>query len=208
LTAEYRLCAEGRNQSPVNLTGLFQAGLPPLRFDYGAGGTQLRNNGHTVQVDYAPGHRLRVGNRAYELRQFHFHAPAEHLIDGRQYPMEVHLVHTDAQGHLAVVSVMFVAGAPSPLLSRLWDPLSASGHGLIALTDPVDARALLPAGRDHYHYGGSLTSPPCAEGVAWFVMKDVLSASAEQIARFQRLMGYANNRPVQPAFARPLLRSR
>lgn len=208
LAAEYRLCAEGRNQSPVDITGAIAAELPSLQFAYGPAGIRMQNNGHTVQVDYAPGHLLRVGERIYELKQFHFHAPGENRIDGRQYPMEAHLVHGDGEGNLAVVGVMFEAGPASPLLSQLWAQLPSAGREPVALEDAVSAQALLPAGRDYYRYNGSLTTPPCSEGVLWLVMKDALSASPAQIAHFEQLMGHPNNRPVQPAFARPVLAPR
>ena len=119
LTPEYGQCA-GSNQSPVNLSGLVKAELAPLQFHYLAGGRSVTNNGHTVQVDYAPGSTLELDGMHFTLKQFHFHAPSENLIKGHSYPLEGHLVHANAKGELAVVAVMFEPGQANAALSQAW----------------------------------------------------------------------------------------
>lgn len=204
LTPEFGQCA-GRNQSPVNLSGLVKAELAPLQFHYLAGGHSVTNNGHTVQVDYAPGSSLELDGMHFELKQFHFHAPSENLIEGHSYPLEGHLVHANDQGELAVVAVMFEPGKANGALSQVWQSLPAKAGEQHALKEPVSAEPLLPAKRDYYRFSGSLTTPPCSEGVRWLVMKQPMQVSQAQIDTFKAVMHHPNNRPVQPLHGRLVL---
>ncbi len=202
---KFAMCGVGRNQAPIDLRGLVEADLKPLRFAYKAGAADIVNNGHTIQVDYGAGSSLAVAGRTFELKQFHFHAPSENKIRGKQFPLEGHLVHADKDGNLAVVAVMFQEGAAHPLLAKLWEKLPAKAGDKNALPAGLSASQLLPADRDYYRFNGSLTTPPCSEGVWWLVMKKPASASKAQVAQFSKTVGFANNRPVQPVNARPLL---
>ncbi|MBF8450563.1 carbonic anhydrase [Aeromonas dhakensis] len=204
LTPEFGQCA-GRNQSPVNLSGLVKAELAPLQFHYLAGGHSVTNNGHTVQVDYAPGSSLELDGMHFELKQFHFHAPSENLIEGKPYPLEGHLVHANDQGELAVVAVMFEPGKANGALSQVWQSLPAKAGEQHELKQPVSAEPLLPAKRDYYRFSGSLTTPPCSEGVRWLVMKQPVQVSEAQIDTFKAVMHHPNNRPVQPLHGRLVL---
>lgn len=204
LTPEYGQCA-GSNQSPVNLSGLVKADLAPLQFHYQAGGNTLVNNGHTVQVNYAPGSTLELDGMHFELKQFHFHAPSENLIEGRSYPLEGHLVHANDKGELAVVAVMFEPGQANGALSQAWQVLPAKAGELHAFKEPISAEQLLPAQHDYYRFSGSLTTPPCSEGVRWLVMKEPVQASQAQIDAFKAVMHHPNNRPVQPLNGRLVL---
>ncbi|QXB53128.1 carbonic anhydrase [Aeromonas sp. FDAARGOS 1415] len=204
LTPEYGQCA-GSNQSPVNLTGLVEAELAPLQFHYQAGGHSVTNNGHTVQVDYAPGSTLELDGMRFALKQFHFHAPSENLIEGKSYPLEGHLVHANDQGELAVVAVMFEPGGANPALGQALQSLPAKAGEHHELKEPVSAERLLPAKRDYYRFSGSLTTPPCSEGVRWLVMKDPVQVSQAQIDAFKAVMHHPNNRPVQPLNGRLVL---
>lgn len=204
LTPEYGQCA-GSNQSPVNLTGLVEAELAPLQFHYQAGGRSVTNNGHTVQVDYAPGSTLELDGMRFTLKQFHFHAPSENLIEGKSYPLEGHLVHANDKGELAVVAVMFEPGGANPALGQAWQSLPAKAGEHHELKEPVSAEQLLPARRDYYRFSGSLTTPPCSEGVRWLVMKDPVQVSQAQIDTFKAVMHHPNNRPVQPLNGRLVL---
>ncbi len=203
---KFAMCALGRNQSPVDLAGLVEANLKPLKIDYQAGAAEILNTGHTVQVSYAAGSRLAVDGRTFELKQFHFHAPSENRIGGKQFPLEAHLVHADGDGNLAVIAAMFQEGAANPFLARLWERMPKTAGDKSSLAAGLNVSQMLPSGRDYYRYNGSLTTPPCSEGVWWVVMKKTASASRAQIEHFSRTMGFANNRPVQPVNARPLLR--
>lgn len=204
LTPEFGQCA-GSNQSPVNLDGLVEAKLAPLQFHYLAGGRSVTNNGHTVQVDYAPGSNLELDGMHFELKQFHFHAPSENLIKGHSYPLEGHLVHANAKGELAVVAVMFEPGQANAALSQAWQLLPAKAGESHAFKEPISAEQLLPIKRDYYRFSGSLTTPPCSEGVRWLVMKQPVQVSQAQIDAFKAVMHHPNNRPVQPLHGRLVL---
>ena len=204
LTPEFGQCA-GSNQSPVNLDGLVEAKLAPLQFHYLAGGQSVTNNGHTVQVSYAPGSSLELDGMHFELKQFHFHAPSENLIKGKSYPLEGHLVHANAKGELAVVAVMFEPGHANPTLSQAWQQLPAKAGESRSLATPLSAEQLLPTNRDYYRFSGSLTTPPCSEGVRWLVMKQPVQVSQAQIDAFKAVMHHPNNRPVQPLHGRLVL---
>ncbi|MGL5304367.1 MAG: carbonic anhydrase [Aeromonas sp.] len=204
LTPEFGQCA-GSNQSPVDLNGLVEAELVPLVFNYQAGGNSVLNNGHTVQVSYAPGSTLEVDGSKFELKQFHFHAPSENLIKGKSYPLEGHLVHVNDKGEIAVVAVMFEAGKPNAALAKAWSALPAKEGESHEIKTPIAADKLLPANRDYYRFNGSLTTPPCSEGVRWLVMKQPVEVSQAQIDAFKAVMHHPNNRPVQPLHGRVVM---
>jgi carbonic anhydrase len=206
LDPKFALCGLGRNQSPVDLAGFVEADLKPLKFSYAAGAADIVNNGHTVQVNYAPGSTVTADGRTFQLAQVHFHAPSENKIGGKQFPLEGHLVHQDKDGNLAVVAVMYQEGAANPLLAKLWGAMPAKAGEKKALPAGLSAASLLPADRDYYRFNGSLTTPPCSEGVWWLVMKKAATASKAQIEQFSKTVGFANNRPIQPVNARPVLR--
>lgn len=202
LAGEFAPCSLGKNQSPVNLTGMVEGELPELRVDYEAGGSEIVNNGHTIQVNYAPGSSATVAGRNYELAQFHFHAPSENLIEGRSFPLEGHFVHKDSGGNLMVIAVMYEKGAVSSELANAWRHMPAKAGGQESLAPGVNARNLMPASLDYYRFNGSLTTPPCSEGVTWIVLKASQTVSEGQITAFSQTLGHSNNRPVQPANAR------
>lgn len=204
LTPEFGQCA-GSNQSPVDLNGLVEAKLAPLVLHYQAGGNTVVNNGHTVQVGYAPGSTLQLDGTRFELKQFHFHAPSENLIEGKSYPLEGHLVHVSDKEEIAVVAVMFEAGKANPALAAAWSALPAKVGETQALKAPLSAEQLLPESRDYYRFSGSLTTPPCSEGVRWLVMKQPVEVSQAQIDAFKAVMHHSNNRPVQPLNGRVVL---
>lgn len=205
LDPKFATCGTGRNQSPVDLDNTIGANLKPFRLRYQAGAKDIENNGHTVQINYAPGSLLIVQNRYFQLNQFHFHAPSENRIGGRTFPLEAHLVHVDGFGNLAVLAIMFNAGQPNAFLARLWDKMPAKG-AKSALPAGLNVLQMLPTLKGYYRYNGSLTTPPCSEGVWWMVMKSPVTASREQIEQFAKAIGHPNNRPLQPANARPLLK--
>jgi len=206
LDPKFALCASGKNQSPIDLAGFIEAQLKPLALDYKAGAASIVNNGHTVQVDYAAGSTLAIDGGRFELQQFHFHSPSENRINGKAFALEGHLVHADKDGNLAVVAVMFQEGAANALLARLWEKMPAKAGDKSALPAGINAAQLLPKDRDYYRFNGSLTTPPCSEGVRWLVMKKPVTASKAQIEQFSRVVGGANNRPLQPVYARPVLK--
>ncbi|MEO5368230.1 MAG: carbonic anhydrase [Magnetococcus sp. WYHC-3] len=206
LDPKFAACSQGMNQSPVNIAGTVEAELPPLMFHYRGGASEVVNNGHTIQVNVPPGNALMVDGSAFELKQFHFHTPSENLIEGRSFPLEGHLVHANPQGQLAVVAIMYEAGAENKALAQVWAAMPTKGGEKAMLAQPVNVADLLPAQRDYYRFTGSLTTPPCSEGVRWLVMKEAVSISAEQVGHFSHVMHHHNNRPVQPLNARLVMK--
>jgi carbonic anhydrase len=146
-----------------------------------------------------------VDGADFELKQFHFHSPSENTIKGRSFPMEAHFVHADAKGNLAVVALMFEESASNKLLEQVWPHVPKVENGKTELDPLVSANDLLHADRDYYRYEGSLTTPPCSEGVHWFVLKRAAKADIGQLLLVHEVLGQANNRPVQPVGARAVL---
>lgn len=204
LSPEFASCS-GKNQSPIDLQGFIHAELKPLKFNYQTGAKSIVNNGHTVQVNYAPGSTLTVDGGEFELKQFHFHAPSENLIKGKSYPLEGHFVHADKNGNLLVLAVMFVKGKENKALAQAWAQMPHQAGEPRDSEGRISAADLLPANHGYYRFNGSLTTPPCSEGVRWLVMKHPVSASVEQIEAFEHVMHHPNNRPVQPVNARTVL---
>lgn len=203
LKPEFGACA-GKNQSPIDVSGTIDAKLKPVRFSYKAGGHEVVNNGHTIQVNIEDGSSIVVDGIQFSLKQFHFHSPSENHISGKSYPLEAHLVHADKDGNLAVVAVVFNEGKANATIQTVWGQMP-KGEGNAVLPTKVTAASLLPKGHSYYRYNGSLTTPPCTEGVRWIVMKKPMTVSKEQLAAFQTNLGFANNRPIQPVNARPVL---
>lgn len=206
LSSEYVLCAMGKNQSPINLGELTDADLPPVEFNYSSNGKEIVNNGHSIQVNFAAGSSIAVDGREFYLLQFHFHSPSENQIDGKSFPMEAHFVHADKNHNLAVVAVMFEEGETNGTIADLWQQMPDQAGEQQELTSTVNAQALLPESKDYYYYNGSLTTPPCTEGVMWMVMKQPVSIAESQVSAFAGVIGHPNHRPVQPVNARRVLK--
>jgi carbonic anhydrase len=197
LDTAFVACSAGRRQSPVNLATYVDAELPPLDVRYTAAGAKVQHRGHTVEVTVGPDHVLQHEGRRYTLRQIHFHSPSEHHIEGRSYPLEVHLVHADSSGALLVVAGLYSFGAAHPGLDAVWAALPERPGETRALSDQWSPAALLPENRAYYRVSGSLTTPPCSEGVEWLVLAHPLSVAVEQVVTFARRIGHPNNRPLQ-----------
>ncbi len=204
LDPAWEVAQSGREQSPIDLNGATPAARDKLTFHYGSFPLDMVNNGHTIQINAFGNHWMMKGKERYRLLQFHFHTPSEHTINGKHSPMEVHLVHANDRGELAVVGVMLDKGKAHPLLAKFWKHMPREAKG--SYRDPeimVSPAALLPANRASFRYDGSLTTPPCTEGVSWIVMATSTEASAEQIEAFHSLFG-DTNRPVQPLHERKI----
>ncbi|MBT9594989.1 MAG: carbonic anhydrase family protein [Vitreoscilla sp.] len=201
MKAEFNKCSTGQRQSPIDIRGGIAVQLEPIQFDYRATGFSVIDNGHTVQVNLPSGNAITVLGRRYELLQFHFHRPSEERINGRQFDMVAHLVHKDAENRLAVVAVLLDRGSAQPLVQAVWNSLPLEKGEAQASPVPIDLNHLLPEDRRYYTYMGSLTTPPCSEGVLWMVMKQPVQLSADQINIFARLYPM-NARPVQNASGR------
>jgi carbonic anhydrase len=194
-------CGAGNRQSPIDIRDGMKVELEQIGFDYHPSSFNVTDNGKTVQVMVGGGNFLNIGNRMYELVQFHFHRPSEERINGKGYEMVVHLVHKDAEGHIAMLALLLERGKPQPVIQTVWNNLPLEKYDTAAPSTVLDPLELLPARRDYYTFMGSMTTPPCQEGVLWIVMKEPVQASPQQMALFSRLYPL-NARPVQPSSGR------
>ena len=201
LQADFSQCSSGKRQSPIDIRDGIAVDLEPIAFDYKPTGFSVIDNGNTVQVNVAAGNAIRIMGRRYELMQFHFHRPSEERINGRQFDMGVHLVHKDSEGRLAVVAVLLERGSTQAVIQTILANLPLEKMELLPAQVQVDPSQLLPESRLYYAYMGSLTTPPCSEGVLWMVLKSPVQASTQQITIFSRLYPM-NARPVQPSQGR------
>jgi carbonic anhydrase len=215
LSPKFAACGEGTSQSPVDIaetvtgtealelkTNLLPGALRIAHHEHVADGI---NNGHTIQINYEGGDELTIGNDTYALVQYHFHNQSEHTVKGRHYPMEMHLVHKAESGKLAVIGVFIEKGAHNAAFDPIWNNLpKQKGVETHYPHVNVDVDRLLPTSRASYRYDGSLTTPPCSEGVRWIVMTTPIQLSADQIRAFTAII-HDNNRPTQPLNGRPVL---
>lgn len=208
LDPAYAACKSGKHQSPIDIRGAEKAPLPFLRFEYQSEPLKyLINNGYTIRVNYhdasSAGNFLIVAGKRYQLTQFHFHRPSEEQVDGKSYPMEVHFMLKASAGTIVGVTVFLKIGRANATVQKIWDhmPKTAGREEEIPGVD-VNPAALLPRDTSAYYmYAGSLTAPPCTEGVTWFVLKSPVSISAQEVTAFARLYPH-DVRPVQPLGAR------
>lgn len=205
MEAGFATCKMGKLQSPIDIRGAAQADLPALGFNYASSATEVVNNGHTIQVTLSPGSsnglKLPAGN--FKLLQFHLHTPSEEKIDGQSFPMVAHMVHKSDEGQLAVVAVLFKLGRVNPTLARVLTSMPSTAESTPVPMPGLDPNALLPDSRAYYSFVGSLTTPPCSEGVLWHVMKQPVELSEGQLAAFKKLYPM-NARPTQPLNGRSL----
>ena len=213
LDPAYAACKAGKEQSPIDIRDAKKAKLPAIRFEYKNGALKyLINNGHTIRVNYhdAPGsgNFLIVGEKRYQLTQFHFHRPSEEYIHGKPYDMVVHLIHEASDGKVAGVAVLLKAGSANATIQRIWEHMSRTAGKEEEIPGvEINPAGLLPPDAAYYMYVGSLTAPPCTEDVTWFVLKMPMDISAEEIKAFAEL--YPRDvRPVQPLNGRVVKESR
>lgn len=208
LSPEFVLCQSGHRQSPIDIREARKADLPPLQVDYKPSPLHIIDNGHTVMINYAPGSSIRVGDKQYLLKQFHFHRPSEERVNGKAYEMSVHLVHADEQGNLAVVAVLLQRGEGNALIDELWTDMPREKEHEEQLDKvQINAKVLLPPDLAYYTFSGSLTTPPCTENVTWFVLEQPVTVSGAEIQQFEKLYRH-NARPVEPLYDRVVLESK
>ncbi len=204
INEDYAICGSGTSQSPIDLDSLTSTARygGAVEFHYNPTDLTILNNGHTIEVEYDPGSWIVAEGRTYNLVQFHFHSPSEHTFGrGAHFDMEMHLVHRTTSGSLAVVAVLIREGKENTALAPVWERLP-SEEGEERFPDvEVDATDVLPSDSRAFHYMGSLTTPPCSESVRWFVLREPIEMSAEQIAQFRAALEAScctqNNRPTQ-----------
>lgn len=205
LSPDFSLCETGKNQSPVNIQGALKThhSKPVLVFQQGK--QKIINNGHTIQINVSEDSTLHLDGETFALQQFHFHAPSENEIDGKQFPLEGHFVYKNKGGSLIVLALMFKEGTANLQLAKAWHQMPTKVDQTAMLTQSVDINALLPENVGVYRFSGSLTTPPCSEGVTWMVLEQSVSVSAEQVRQFRSVLQHANNRPVQPLNGRVII---
>jgi len=195
LSQDYSDCSAGSEQSPIDITAPGSMKKIDVATEYGAAEGDVENNGHTIVASLPEGFTMTSGETTYNFVQVHFHTPSEHLVEGKTYPLVAHLVHATEDSRLAVLGVFFEEGEANPALQAILDGVDGKAQ--------VDLAGLTPESKNVGNYAGSLTTPPCSEGVNWHVSFSPMTASADQIAKFSEIMG-KNARPVQPLNAREL----
>ena len=188
---------KGTKQSPINISRVKAGNAKALTTNYRTSSLNITNNGHTIKLNYDSGSSFKADGKSYKLLQFHFHSTSENTVNGKSYPMEMHLVHSDSEGNLAVLGVFFEAGAENSELAKIWAHLPTKKAKDKTINGVrINAMGLLPASLDHWHWDGSLTTPPCTEGVKWYMLSDSLKVSQKQIDAFTAIYS-DNNRPIQ-----------
>lgn len=208
LHPSYLDCKLGKRQSPVDIkqeSSSYLASDAGIYVNYHDEELNINNNGHTIAVNFADTNEALINGKKYKLKQVHFHSPSEHTIDAKSFPMEAHFVHKADDGELAVLGVMIQEGNKNSSLQKIWKnmPVEEGGHN-ISNKVKINATDLLPSSKDHYHYLGSLTTPPCTQIVEWYILKEPISISNKQLERFHKLYN-ANARPVQELNDRVIL---
>jgi carbonic anhydrase len=208
LNPEFAQCKAGHRQSPINIGPTQITDLPAIQFDYKAAPLHIIDNGHTIMINYAPGSSIQVGDKRYQLKQFHFHRPSEEQIKGKRYEMGVHLVHEAQDGSVAVVAIVFQQGGDNPLIDELLDDVPKQKNKEELLDNiQINVSTLLPADHSYYTFDGSLTTPPCTENVTWYVLKHPVTVSAADIQEFSKLYRH-DARPTQPLYDRVVRESK
>jgi carbonic anhydrase len=201
LDSTFNACGRGMEQSPINLEDAKANATSEanIQINYQPSSFTIKNNGHTVQADAnTDENSIVIDGKEYKLVQFHFHVPSEHQMEGKNLDMELHLVHKNADDQLAVLGVLMKAGKENKILAELWSKLpKEESEDNILLEEEINLSSLLPQDKTAFHYNGSLTTPPCSEGVKWTVFTEPITVSQEQIDLFASVFP-DNHRPVQP----------
>ncbi|HEX8611245.1 MAG TPA: carbonic anhydrase family protein [Telluria sp.] len=201
INAAWTKCDTGTRQSPIDLRDGMKVDLEQISFDYKPSGFSVVDNGHTVQVTVGGGNFITVQNRSYELIQFHFHRPSEERVNGKGFEMVVHMLHKDPEGRLAMLAVLLERGKGNNMIQTVWNNLPLEKLDVVNPNVVLDVAEMLPQRRDYFTFMGSMTTPPCNEGVLWLVMKQPMQASPAQMALFSRMYPL-NARPIQASSGR------
>ena len=196
LQSDFKMCQLGLEQTPIDLNSGIKGDVGSVDYDYKPLPLRLVNNGHTIQLNADPGSACVIGGTRYELLQFHLHHPSEHLLAGKGFDLECHLVHKSSAGALAVTGVFIRPGAANATLRAFFDQMPAKEGPELKAAGSIDIAGMVPKAAGYFRYMGSLTTPPCSEGLTWTVHKEPLEASVEQIRKFAALFP-RNARPLQ-----------
>ncbi|MBW2493589.1 MAG: carbonic anhydrase family protein [Deltaproteobacteria bacterium] len=189
LSEAFAACKEGKSQSPIDIVDPIDVELAPIALSYRGSTTAVVNNGHTLQTDVGRDNTLEIDGKTFDLLQFHFHSPSEHRIDGESFPLEAHFVHRNERGELAVVAILFRLGDRNRAMATIVAAAPEKAETSKPLDENIASLEIVPENKAHYRYSGSLTTPPCTEGVLWLVLESIGSVSREQVANFVRIIG-------------------
>ena len=210
LSNENSLCNSGKNQSPIDIDTkrAVNAGKRGLKFNYGQLNSKyIFNTGKQLQIDVAQGANIKVDGVEFELKHLSFHTPSENTYNKQHFPMEIQFIHQSKDHQLAIVSLMVAMGKSSRTLVKLQQQLPMNAGELKQLA----ANALRNLEKkqkvaNYYRYKGSLTTPPCTEGVRWFIMNKPLKISKQHYQSFRQAIKHNNNRSIQDLNARVILK--
>ena len=202
----FKTCGVGKSQSPIDITGPFTDTTSALKVSYAKSKLRILNNGHTIQVNYDAGSSMTIDDKKYELLQFHFHKPSEERINGERKAMVIHFVHKSADEKLAVIGVLLDKGDENAIIKNIWSNLpKEENKEAVIENSEINASDLLPKNLAYYHFTGSLTTPPCTEGVSFYILKNTMQVSGQQVTEFPFEM---NARPTQPLNGRVIYNSK
>ncbi len=209
LNEAYKTCSSGKNQTPINISNTYLTKSKyPISINYKLSAQSIVFNGHTVQVNAQDNNEnyILIDGQKFFLKQFHFHAPSENTINGKSFPLEMHFVNANAQGQLTVLAVMAELGDENPVWNQFWKDLSTNENDPKPLSSRINIEKLLPNSTDYYRFSGSLTTPPCSEGVNWIVLKNPITISITQLENFKSVLKqFPNNRPIQETNGRVIV---
>jgi carbonic anhydrase len=201
LNQNYHACL-GHNQSPINIDKTVSGNLESIQFNYqNLDIKNIQNLPHTIQLNFNAGSSIEVDEDVFELKQIHFHSPSENTIGGKYSPLEAHFVHANKKNELAVLAVLYNEGNKNNAIQQLINNTPQQGQ-TVRLSSAINVNALLPESKAYYRFNGSLTTPPCTEGVRWFVLKENMTLSESEVLELQQKMVFPNNRPIQKQNAR------
>lgn len=204
--AASKVCTIGQQQSPIDIVAPLKSRLPPLKISWSKGADTIVNNGHTIQLNFAEGSTLNVGDAKYKLLQVHFHRPSEHMVAGKSFPMEAHFVHRAESGALAVVGVLMSTGKANAAFARVAGTMPTREGPPVKADAGFNPNEMLPRKLSYYRYPGSLTTPPCSETVEWLLLSNPITVAETDVAAFAKLYPL-NARPVQRDNRRYVLQS-
>jgi carbonic anhydrase len=190
-------CSKGKNQSPIDLKWKKPAKGRPLQFDYKPSSLHLVDTGHSIQINFDPGSSLVLGDDSYDLVHAQFRTSSEHTLSGNELPMELQFYHRNKQGKIAVVSVIMIEGRENSTIKEIWGHLPKKMSEAHEKDIQIKFIELLPPTLTYYHYTGSLTYPPCTEGVDWNVLNTPVTLSRDQILAYRKVYS-RNKRQTQP----------
>jgi carbonic anhydrase len=205
LNEQWQTCNTGKYQSPIDIRNPVAGNLPPLDLNFSTHAKTIINNGHTVQIAVEDEDDFKLDEQRWVLKQFHFHAPSENHINGQSFPLEIHFVHANSEDELAVIAVMMTPGKANTALETILNVLPEQENQEVPLNQKFALESLFPQDKHYYRFSGSLTTPPCSEGVIWLVMKQPVEASEAQLKRFTEALRHSNNRPLQPLHGRQIV---